>query len=199
MQTRTAPMLRSISMDEKAVSVSCKGLLMLRPCCWSLRWGKVEKSMPTLSRRCVHLLRTQQHCHRKESLKISQTPSTKKEPNLHQYSFFWQRLVVFFFFFLLFHIAGWRMDGRWQKWFSGWLAHGHVGGAAPPGNAIYCQHASAGTAVLLCSGVKPSHCTQYSNIELDWIHLVSWMTVKAKRLIAKSRYYMAIHKQLLGD
>lgn len=110
MQTRTAPMLRSISMDEKAISVSCKGLLMLRPCCWSLRWGKVEKSMPTLSRRCVHLLRTQQHCHRKESLKISQSPSTKKEPNLHQYSFFWQRLVLVFFFFPPFSHS-WMKDG----------------------------------------------------------------------------------------
>ena len=106
---------------------------------------------------------------------------------------------IWFGFSLLFHIAGWRMDGWWQKWFSGWLAHGHVRGTAPPGNAIYCQHASAGTAILSCNGVKTSHCIPYSNIELDWIHLVSQTTINAKGLSVKSGYYTTIHELHLGD
>lgn len=99
-------------------------------------------------------------------------------------SVFWQCLVWFSF---PFHIAGWRMDGWWQKWFSGWLAHGHVRGTAPPGNAIYCQHASAGTAVLLCNGVKPSHCAQYSNIELDWNALSVLNDDQGKRTCCKTK------------
>ena len=159
--------------------------------------GEVGWSIPALStRRCVLLPRTRQHCHRKESPKVSQSLCMKKEHNLCQSSFFWQHLV---WLSLPLHIAGWRMDGWWQKWFSGWLAHGHVRGTAPPGNAIYCQHAWAGTALLVRGGVKTSRCTPYSNIELDWIHSASWMTIKAKGLSVKSRYYMTIYKLQLGD
>lgn len=36
-QTKTAPMLRSVSRDERAGFVSYKGLLKIKPCCWKSR------------------------------------------------------------------------------------------------------------------------------------------------------------------
>lgn len=103
------------------------------------------------------------------------------------------------FFPLPFHTAGWRMDGWWQKRFSGWLAHGHVRGTAPPGNAIYCQHASAGTALLVCRAVK---LPTASNIQywawLNTLGVSSDTEIKAKGLSVKSRYYMTVHNFISG-
>lgn len=94
-QTKTAPMLRSVSRDERAGFVSYKGLLKIKPCCWKSRWlwGAVGQSMPTLrTRGCVLPRRTQQRCHRKESPKLFQSPSTKRNINyisLHSFDNIW--------------------------------------------------------------------------------------------------------------
>lgn len=59
--------------------------------------------------------------------------------------YFQGQLIADSFSPVLFVLAGWRLDGWWQKRLPGWPPHGYVGATTPSGDAVHRKHAPAGT------------------------------------------------------